>query len=393
MHRPLKVAIVASGLAAKGGGAPVSEAGLARALNNRMTVSLLCHQARVDPTFVNRFQLEQCLHTYNWSSVFHLFLGIGNLYKEVADCDVLHINGHWRWENAVFAWAASRQGKPYFLHPRGMLAFTKRSSTKKKVFNFFLGNRLMKGATGVIALSRFECRNFSGRPIDLAKVSVIPNGIDFDPMDFDTKQNAGPFLYFGRIEARKNLIFLVEAYFRYTKLGGRLELLMMGPVERGYDRDIRTAISRHDLDEKIHLLPPDYGPGRDERIRQAIAVVYPAVDEAFGRVPFEALALGTPTLIPDESGAAEYLSHQIVRTTYRSGDADSLANIMREVEISPPSFEEIGRARRWLGSDLNWTAIASRVEDLYNRSINVRRQIENTDGALSKLRSSGNLVK
>ncbi|MBI3293802.1 MAG: glycosyltransferase [Deltaproteobacteria bacterium] len=391
MAPPAHVLMIASGLKAQGGGAPVSEGGLAKALSARVVVTVLCAKSRVDRPFLDRFGIGSWTHTYRPIDVLMLLLARGHLWEIFQRADVVHINGHWRWENPVFGWAAARLRRPYFLHPRGMMAITHRSRIKKRVFNWLLGNRLMSRAAGVIALSRFETRDFLGKPISPSLISIIPNGIDWlESVGVENKR--GYFLYFGRIESRKNLIFLVEAFARYRLLGGKHELTLMGPVERSYDLEIGAAISRFNLNNKVQIVPPDYGTGRDRLVAGSTAVIYPAVDEAFGRVPFEALALGVPTLIPERSGAKEYLAPHLSNILYPTGDLDGLARLMKKQEDSPNSLEEIQLARKWLKTELNWEVIASRIEDLYNRALHGKEKTKGSDPAMSELRRTGNLV-
>ncbi len=391
----LNIVFISSGLMSAGGGAPVSEAGLAKRLSERNSVTVLCHTGRFRTQFADQHQIRELVFTYRSRDVWKLVLGVGNLFYVMNSADVIHINGHWRWENAVFGWVAKCSGKPYFLHPRGMMAVAHRSVLKKRLFNWLLGHRLMRAAHGVIALSRFECRHFETLPINPDRVFVIPNGIDVTE---DIRRRAFDevpeyFLYFGRIEARKNLLFLVTAFSEYLHSGGIKPLVLMGPVERSYDKEIIRHAEMLGVDRLVHIVSADYGEHKLQRIHQSIAVIYPAVDEAFGRVPFEALAAGVVPIVPRDSGAAEYLSNVLPESVYETQSFQSLASLMKRHDDSPVSSEVIVRAIRWQEIELNWDRIANRVESLYNRALKTKKgggnteQIANTPDPLSQLRT------
>ncbi|MEZ4750737.1 MAG: glycosyltransferase family 4 protein [Bdellovibrionota bacterium] len=366
--KKLRVVVVSSGLAPQFGGAAVSEASLCAFLSQHADVTVLCRGDAVDGEFVQGFGLNGVVR-YHPAEIYEAWKNKAEWIHKLLDAaDVLHLNGHWRWENYFFARLCKRKGVPYVLHPRGMLLVGHRKTLLKYVFNLLIGNWIVRHASKVIALSQYETRHFDGYGLPARAVQIIPNGIPVGakkevvlPANIHLPEKY--FLYYGRVEKRKNLVFLVNAFAEYVKAGGSAHLLIMGPVERGYDRTIKAAADVKDVAFRVHLLAPQYDDTRWELVRRSLAVVYPALEEPFGRVPFEAVAVGTVPIIPDRSGSAEYLKWHIPSAIYKQEDAHSLSAALLRAEKG--SIEGASAAQEWVKNALDWKHISRAVLDLY----------------------------
>jgi glycosyltransferase involved in cell wall biosynthesis len=174
------------------------------------------------------------------------------------------------------------------------------------------------------------------------------------------------FLYLGRLESRKNLLFLIEAFSVYVRRGGAFQLLLVGPVERRYDEEIHRTIKKCGLSDKVKVLPPIYGESKWSYFSQCRAVVYPAKEEAFGRVAFEAVACGTPPILPKQSGAYDYLQSKLPAAAfYEDESCESLADSLTFFEKNE---SDLSVAQEWVRTQLDPRAVSQQVINLY-RSI------------------------
>ena len=361
----MKVVLVSPGLTPEFGGSAVSEASLAANLGRQVSLTVLCRAGKKNRKFCEEFGLQQVLEYRDEETVRAFFKKDHWLFQLLEQADVVHLNGHWRWENYFFAHICEKANVPYVLHPRGMLVMNQRRPFAKRVFNQVLGNYILKHAGKVIALSHFELDQFKQHPISSSQQVVIPNGISRpDELFVNGKRNF--FLYLGRIEQRKNLIFLVQAFGKYLQMGGNAELHLVGPVERDYNRAIVIQAKTLGIQDRVHFPGPAYGVEKWEKMGNAIAVVYPTIEEVFGRVPFEAIALGTPVIIPNESGSAEYLKPYFSIGIYDSSSLDSLANTLVRIEGSKKEVEiQVSKARNWVQQELDWESITGKVLKVY----------------------------
>lgn len=348
------------------GGPAFSEAMLCQHLASRCDLVVLAPRGRVDPDFVAEYGLK--VMEYTLADCLAARLNASHPLSQVFQkAEVIHLNGHWQLVNWGLCGLARQSKIPYVLHPRGMMLVGHRRRWLKRLFNLLIGNRLVQGAGRVIALSDFETRHFVPYPIKTGQVAVVPNSVEA-PAQINTGLVAEKdfFLYFGRIESRKNLLFLLDAFADYRKAGGTCQLLLIGPVEHGYDIPVRERMAALKLEGVAHLLPPVYDEKKWAYLAKARGVIYPAKEEPFGRVPFEALAAGTPPLVPEHSGGAEYLANLLPMSTYPDDDGAALKNRLLEFDQHRSEWEsEVAKARQWVASQLDPQALAGRFVEIY----------------------------
>ncbi len=363
----MKVLFISSGLADQYGGAAVSESSLVKYLSSFCDVVVLCRKKRTSASFVKKTSISKNVRTYTFSDVIKLLINkrsdLFNLFESV---DIVHINGHWKWENYIFARVSKFLNKPYVLHPRGMCLIGHRKVLLKKIFNFLIGNYIVKNAVTIICLSNFEKKHFEKYKVK--KFKVIPNGVDvnFDSTEKCLEHASTPFfLYLGRIEARKNLLFLIKAFKKYHFKGGLAKLILIGPAERNYDRILFNACKKLEIEEIIKICGPIYDKNKFIYIHQSIAVIYPAYEEAFGRVPFEVLGIGSVPIVPDESGSAEYLFPIFKECIYEHDNEDDLVKKLFWAESLKDKFLVTKNAKNWVNENLNWPFIVNEFYNLY----------------------------
>lgn len=211
----MRILFVSSGLGAQYGGAPISEASLASHLRDHCDVTLLCNRQRFDPNFLKSFDFENA-HAFNPLDVYRASQGgTSEIQGYFEGIDLLHLNAHWQWENYFFAKIALARGIPYVLHPRGICHVTARKNWRKRAFNLLLGNFIVRSAAKIILLSEYESAQLAPYRVAADKLVVIPNGISPPPPSASSTGKGNYFLYYGRLEARKNLLFLLDAFARY----------------------------------------------------------------------------------------------------------------------------------------------------------------------------------
>lgn len=377
-----RVLFLSSGLAPRLGGPPWSEAALCASLAEHAEVTILVRRGAFDRGFVTREGLHAVL-AYEPAEMIGAIFGERHwLAKLIRSSDVVHLNGFWRWEHAIVAAFCRKAGIPYVLHPRGMMWVGHRKVWLKRLYNFMLGNLVARGASRVIALSRYETRHFEPYVLKADAVAIVPNGVHCPPLPKSGASGEKCFLYLGRIESRKNLPFLLQAFARYRAQGGTATLRLVGPVERNHDRTLFSLASALGIADALRLDAPVYGNAKWSLLRDAIAVVYPAVEEPFGRVPFETLAVGGRPIVPDRSGAAEYLTRQLPDAIYCQGDEESLVGALRSAEAHAWTEENRASAREWVSQAFSWQVITRDVLAVYESA---RRDLSSRRGSKSAI--------
>lgn len=147
-------------------------------------------------------------------------------------------------------------------------------------------------------------------------------------------------------------------------------------MEYGYDIALKKQITALSLSAMVRLKGPAYSDEKRNLISGSLGLVYPAVGESFGRVPFEAVSLGTYPLVPDRSGSAEYLRPFLPGCVYREGDASSLAGVMAKIEKGSLSGDSLAKANEWMSRELGPDKVAENVFRIYEKVSKTPSQIQ-----------------
>lgn len=367
----MKILFLSSSLAAHFGGAAVSESSLAFELSKDHDLLLLSRSNRWDRNFTDAQGLTK-VRSFSPISVFIAFLNPWHsLNTEIRNADLFHLNGHWFWENYFFARLCCRYHTPYVLHPRGMLWTTYRRPKLKKIFNILIGNWIVRHADKVILLSKFEEQQCHTYRLKKENFIVIPNGIAPIQCIKAEEPTLSYFLYLGRIEARKNLEFLIRSFVLFNSENAYSQLRLVGPVERNYDERLKELIANLRLEKKITIEAPIYGLEKTKLLTGAIAVIYPAIEEPFGRTIFEAFAAGTLCILPEKSGGAEYVEEFAPNLIYHDTSEASLNEKLKQTYALPISerSQQIKICQSWVAKHLDWPAITERVVKTYKEIV------------------------
>jgi glycosyltransferase involved in cell wall biosynthesis len=167
---------------------------------------------------------------------------------------------------------------------------------------------LAKTASAVTAPSHHFARRLERHGV-AARVDAIWNGMDDDVLDRMSTERVAPrrdgdvpaFVWIGRMSPEKRLLPFLEAVAR-AGAPMRVEVIGGGAQRRAAQRIVR----RYGLDETVTFLGGLPYEQTLARIRAADALVQTSVGfETQGMTPFEAAALGTPSVMSDPDIAAE----------------------------------------------------------------------------------------
>jgi glycosyltransferase involved in cell wall biosynthesis len=146
-------------------------------------------------------------------------------------------------------------------------------------------------------------------------------------------------LYVGRIQARKNLVRMVEAYARVRRQGATANLVIVGKPDYGAEQ-VFARIA--DLGLKEVVVFPGYVDGGDLPLfyQGAEAFVFPSLFEGFGLPVLESMACGIPTITSYGSSLEEVAGGAAVLVDPKS--VDSIANAMEQILSSGEQRRDLG---------------------------------------------------
>lgn len=180
----------------------------------------------------------------------------------------------------------------------------------------------LKNASQVITVSDFSSREIRDiyksalKPAIFDKLTVIHNGYNKDKFTNDLDQAKikailskheidQPYIfYLGRIERKKNIPRLIEAFSIVAKSRPEVKLVLTGAASFGFD-EVKYLVSEFGLDEKV--IKTGWVEEDDLPFLYAGAemFVFPSLYEGFGIPIVEAMACGTPVCSSDAPAITE----------------------------------------------------------------------------------------
>ena len=216
---------------------------------------------------------------------------------------------------------------------------------------------------------------------------IIPNGIDVDhfaegaqgpepwPQFQDGKTN---ILFVGRLEKRKGLKYLLQAYSRLKWELPNIRLIVVGPGN--LDKESHRILAASNLQDVVLTGRVSY----DDLARYyATADIFcaPATGaESFGIVLLEAMAAGKPIVASDIDGYNGIIQHGCQGLLFPKRDIEALAAALRYLVFNPDLAQQLGKTGRVMADQYRWSSVAKQVESYYYDCIGAVKELQNGDG-------------
>jgi glycosyltransferase involved in cell wall biosynthesis len=184
------------------------------------------------------------------------------------------------------------------------------SSFDRRYLEFTTGVSISK-AKKVIVPSLLTAKDIQKYyQVDTEKIVVIPHGYNaeiFKPLPRSGSPYQFPYVFFvGRIETKKNVLRLIDAFELLSKQEKNLHLVLAGKPGWGSE-DVEAKIKSlaENVKQRIHLIGyiDDYDVAR--HLAHAKAFVFPSLYEGFGMPVLEAMAVGCPVICSDAPALVE----------------------------------------------------------------------------------------
>ncbi len=237
-----------------------------------------------------------------------------------------------------------------------------------KLFNTIFLKRWFSKLDGKIAVSQpaMELANkyFPG------DYTIIPNGVDLEhfspqvlPIDkfSDGKLN---ILFVGRLEKRKGLSYLLEAYKQVKQETPNSRLIIVGPGTR-LRKKYEKQVVRNGLKDVVFVGYVAYNE-LPRYYKTADIVCSPATGrESFGIVLLEAMAMGKPVVASNIEGYARVVTDGVEGLLVPPKNKDLLAQTIISLLNNKSLRHQMGERGRLKAQDYGWEHIAQRVFSYY----------------------------
>ncbi len=291
---------------------------------------------------------------------------------EAASVDVLLTHGLWKYGSVVSRSWSQRTGRPYIIHPHGMLDpwAVKNSRWKKKMAALLFENSHLRGASCLRALGDSEAQSI--RAYGLRNpICVIPNGIDLPNVKNNPRAswnhevgNKKVLLYLGRLHPKKNLLSLIDAWaaLKNEERAKGWSLVIAGWDEGGHEALLRRRVRELRLENNIHFSKSLFGEEKAAAYQNANAFVLPSLSEGLPMVVLEAWAFAKPVLMTAECNLPEGFQSEAALPI--KTDVGSISKGLQPLfAMSDGELKAMGeRGRALVEKRFNWLSIGEQMK-------------------------------
>ena len=202
--------------------------------------------------------------------------------------------------------------------------------------------------------------------------NIIPNGIDLEhfspdvsPIDefCDGKLN---ILFVGRLEKRKGVNYLLEAYQRVKGEVSNSRLIIVGPGTR-LRHKYEKQVKHNGLKDVVFVGYASYVE-LPRYYKTADIFCAPATGwESFGIILLEAMAVGKPVVASSIEGYASLVTHGGEGLLVPPKDKEILARALISLMTDESLRQQMGARGRLRAREYDWKLIAQRVLNYYVR--------------------------
>jgi glycosyltransferase involved in cell wall biosynthesis len=370
----MKIGCVIDSVSRNAGGLFESVRGLTKSLQNANGVvtvfGLVDEYTRADMKNWEPLRVQTC-ESRRWGYSPDLLPAL-----QAASLDVLLAHGLWKYTSVASRSWARRTGRPYIIHPHGMLEpwAVKNSRWKKKTAGLLFENSHLRGASCLRALCESEAQSM--RAYGLRNpICVIPNGIDLPdlkregsaPWEGETT-NKKVLLYLGRLHPKKNLLSLIDAWGAIQKSevsnqkSSEWLLAIAGWDQDGYEQQLKNLTSDLGLLNSVVFLGPLFGERKAAAYQHADAFVLPSLSEGLPMVVLEAWAFAKPVLMTPECNLPDGFRSEAALPLQT--DVASISKGLQTLfGMSNAELKAMGgRGRALVGKSFNWPAIGEQMK-------------------------------
>ncbi len=206
--------------------------------------------------------------------------------------------------------------------------------------------------------------------VETEDISMIPNGVDLKKYHHskDTEQVRKDILYVGRLEKRKGVKYLIQAFATLLEAMPQVRLTIAGD---GPDREKLTRYAEElGVQDSINFLGYITDEKKQKLLRESALFVSPALyGESFGIVLVEAMASGTPTIGGDNPGYAFVLQGRGALGLVKPEDSELFANRMA-VFLTDMKLRKLWQ--EWAASEVkkySYKSIVDMYEKIYHELV------------------------
>jgi glycosyltransferase involved in cell wall biosynthesis len=218
--------------------------------------------------------------------------------------------------------------------------------------------------------SAFAASTFVAKGVPATKLLLNPYGVDLArfsgssriPKELWTASDHLKVLHVGRVSAQKGVHYLIDAVQRVP--GARLTLV--GALDVGI-----TAVV--DGRPGVRVVGAVHGSDLPQWYREADVFCLLSVQDGFGLVIAQAMAMGLPVIASANTGGRELIDDGVHGFIVPARDPAAAAARLQQLADAPDLRREMGRrARARVTAGFGWTDYGERAASIYRKALAAR---------------------
>ncbi|QDT89737.1 glycosyltransferase [Gimesia algae] len=206
-----------------------------------------------------------------------------------------------------------------------------------------------------------------------SKVTVIPNGVDFELFDAAEPLDLTPWgipagvkvvLFAGRLDPQKAPDDLLTAFELFARQAADFHLLFAG--EGPLKAELQQKASSLSCADRIHF--SGWQAQVPQLMKAATCLVLPSLWEGMPNVVLEAMASGLPVISTRVDGISELIRDGEQGTVVATGEPAEISQALSDLSAHPARFIEMAEtAQHLVKNEFTWNSIADRYDQIYTQ--------------------------
>lgn len=299
------------------------------------------------------------------------------LKSNIARFDIVHVHALFSFSSTIASHYADHKRVPHVVRPLGVLnryGLENRRPLLKKLTMPLIENRILKYSAAIHYTSeaeKQEANNIS--QVASYRSVVIPLPVEQekgDPAVFRQRspqvQNRRVVLFLSRIDAKKGLDLLLDAFAHVRRQLQDTVLVVAGEGDSRYTSELQTRAKELEISEHVIWTGHVDGDLKSSAFAAADVFVLPSRSENFGIAAAEAIGCGLPTVVTEQVALSEEIRANaagIVVKTEAHEIASAIYRLLTDFELSG---RVSANAKRLATERYSAVAVGRQLRDLYD---------------------------
>lgn len=337
--------------------------------------------------FLNGIEVHYFRNVSNFIAFKHRILSplgmLPELIRNIRKYDVVHLNGFRNLQDVIVAFMAKKYGVPYVLQTHGSLPRIMTKKRLKYIYDLVFGYKIINAAARIIALNKFEERQYESMGITKEKIVINPNGIDLScysilPMKglfkkrYSIPVDKKIILYLSRIDKIKGVDHLIRAYAHLVKdINYKDVILIIAGPDEGFLNEVKLLSESLGISNMMLFIGALHGKEKLEAYVDSDVYVLSSRYETFPMGLLEAYACGKPVVVSKVGGLIDLVLEGRTGFIVDPEQTVYFANKLHYLLNDLDTAVKMGAAGQlYVRNNFDISKVMYRLEKIYARIIN-----------------------